>query len=214
MNKIEAKIVVVGDSSIGKTTCIHRFTTGVYDDTLVATIGVEYKCNTVYNDKGPVLFKIWDIAGQDRFKSIIPSVFKGVDIVIYMFDIQNKNSFDSIAENWIPSVKEHVNNPNLITLLVANKCECPLIDRKILNTDIKHLIRDHDFEKSNYYEISAKNGLNIKQMFKTLSIQYMQIHDKILLNSIDKDFIISSLEDDNYHKKNNDKIKKKLFCIV
>jgi len=98
-----AKIIIVGDSGVGKTNLLTKFCDGVYKDSYVATIGVDFKIKTVNVDCCKVKLQIWDTAGQERFRNITQTYYKGASGIILAYAMNNEQSFKNIA-GWLKQI--------------------------------------------------------------------------------------------------------------
>ncbi|ARF09964.1 Ras family GTPase [Indivirus ILV1] len=160
------KVIVVGDSGVGKSNIVNRFINNTFTNDAKSTIGIDFQVKTL--DLGPETIKIqiWDTAGQERFRSIHRSYYKYSSGIIIVFDLTNRQSFEHI-EKWIEEIEKSVDNnlKNIKFLLVGNKSD--LVEkRKVYDNDIKTLYGKFDFV---YVETSAKNNIGIKYGFYELA---------------------------------------------
>jgi len=95
------KIVIIGNSAVGKSSLLMRFTDDNFNESHLATIGVDFKFRILDVDGKVVKLQIWDTAGQERFRTITSAYYKGADAVIMVYDITNKTSFDEIENFWL-----------------------------------------------------------------------------------------------------------------
>ena len=182
-NTINIKTIIIGDTYSGKTSILNRYINRCFNPSFMATIGVDYYKNELIKKNTKYKFTIWDTSGQEKFNSIITSYYRDTGAVIFVFDLTNYNSFLNI-KNWIARVELFSHN-KLIKILVGNKCD--LRDNRI---DTNVIIRYCKHNNIEYIETSAKNNINIDEIFNSLSL------------SINK-YIFS----DNYNKKDNVGIK-------
>ena len=110
--------LLLGDSTVGKTSFLIRYTDEDFTDTLF-TIGIDSKIQKLKKNNRNITLKIYDTAGQERYRSIVQNYYKGADGIILMYDITNKNSFESI-EQWINNIKESSNYENIGLVIVGN----------------------------------------------------------------------------------------------
>lgn len=115
------KLIIVGDSGVGKTNILTKFTDGVFREDSKPTIGVELAIKTFIVEKMVIKTQIWDTAGQERFKTITASYYKGAHGIILVYDITDRQSFKDI-ENWLAEVDKY-GNENVVKLLVGNKSD-------------------------------------------------------------------------------------------
>lgn len=160
MSKIENKknkIVIIGDSNVGKTCIIERLINNSFDETK-PTIGACHYEKTVNDLK----LDIWDTAGQERFRSMIPMYYKGAKAVIITFDITSSESFEG-AKKWLNEIKENANDSFII--LVGNKTD--LEDSRVISKEFAD-----NFSKENnldYIETSAKDNVNVNNLFENIA---------------------------------------------
>merc|ERR1712226_36280 len=115
------KTLIIGNSCVGKSNILLRFSENVFHESFLPTIGVDFKIKNVdVNDK-LVKLHIWDTAGQERFKTITATYYKGAHGIILVYDITDRQSFQDI-ENWLEEIQKHA-SPNVAKLLVGNKCD-------------------------------------------------------------------------------------------
>jgi Ras-related protein Rab-8A len=97
------KVIIIGDSSVGKTNVLTRYCEGIFKDSYVATIGVDFKIKVLNIDDTRVKLQIWDTAGQERFRNITTTYFKGAAGIILVYSIDNYDSFRNI-NNWMKQI--------------------------------------------------------------------------------------------------------------
>ncbi len=152
------KVVIIGDSFVGKTSIINCLIMGNISDTK-PTIGSQHHKFTFTNKENrEINLDIWDTAGQERFKSIIPMYYKGAKAIIVVFDITNRDSFEG-AMKWIEEIEQ--NNKCTLIFLVANKIDI-IAKRTISEEMIKEYVEKKKIE---FLQCSAKDNLNIKEIF-------------------------------------------------
>ena len=115
------KLVFIGDQSVGKTSIISRFQFDTFDDHYQTTIGIDFVSKTVPVDDGTVRLQLWDTAGQERFRSLIPSYIRDSHVAVVVFDITNRESFESTAK-WIADVRAQ-RGSDVVIVLVGNKTD-------------------------------------------------------------------------------------------
>ena len=131
-NEIKIKVVLLGESGVGKTSIILRFINNIFSKNQVSTILATFSSKRIsYNDnKDIILYNIWDTAGQEKFRSIAKINYKDAGVIILVFDITNQNSFENIKEYWYPEVKENAPEHAIIALVAA---KCDLIEELEVN---------------------------------------------------------------------------------
>ena len=178
MAKIEdIKIITLGNSAVGKSSFILKYTDNVFSLDYLTTLGVDYKHKKIKLKNGKdVRLRIFDTAGQERFKSVSASFVKKVDGVILIYDIGEKDSFEAV-DNWIKSIRE-IGKDKLPIILVGNKCD--------LSDDKRQVSLKEGQDKANefnipFYETSCKEGINIKEVFEKLIDDIIEKGNKNLM---------------------------------
>lgn len=157
------KILIIGNSSVGKSNILLRYTDNVFNDSFLPTIGVDFKIKNMTVNNQRVKLNIWDTAGQERFKTITSTYYKGSHGIVLVYDITDRESFNNI-NNWINEVKRNASG-NVSMLLVGNKCD--LEDERVVSTK-----EGQEYAKAvgmSYLETSAKADLNIRETFNVLA---------------------------------------------
>lgn len=116
------KILILGDSSVGKSCILQRFSDNVFHVSHLPTIGVDFKIKTVHLHDKIVKLQIWDTAGQERFNTITESYYRTADGVLFVYDICNGKSFDNVAK-WFRNFEENTYENEVCKFLVGNKCD-------------------------------------------------------------------------------------------
>lgn len=116
-----AKVVIIGDSGVGKTNLMTKYCEGVFKESYVATIGVDFKLKDVEVDDLTVKLQVWDTAGQERFRNITQAYFKGAKAIILAYDITHADSFQNL-NSWTKQI-ETVTAEGVVKMLVATKCD-------------------------------------------------------------------------------------------
>lgn len=147
------KIIVIGDSGVGKTCLTYRFCAGKFPEKTEATIGVDFRERLVEIDGEKIKIQLWDTAGQERFrKSMVQHYYRNVHAVVFVYDVTNAASFRSLPA-WIEECKQHALGTEVPRILVGNKCD--LQDSVQVSTDVAQQFADaHSMP---LFETSAKN---------------------------------------------------------
>ena len=157
------KILLLGDSSVGKTCFLMRYTDNTFQEIHMSTIGLDYKLKNVQLDDGKMVkIQIWDTAGQDRFRSITKNYYKGAHGIIVMYDVTNRKSFDNVKA-WVEQIREEVSNKVSI-ILVGNKID-DVEGRKVTTEEGQKMADECGLS---FFECSAKSGDNIDHTFNEL----------------------------------------------
>jgi len=167
------KIVIIGESSVGKSSLLYRFQKGVMDPTITSTIGAAFSTKKMWIDKDNKMVKleIWDSAGQERYSAIVPRYFRGSHGIIIVYDVTDARSAEKIKTRWIPCLEAHFPKKLPVITLVGNKID--LIDeddhRKLLSVmeDLKH----HFDVPVICYFTSAITGENVQQLFQDFTLK-------------------------------------------
>lgn len=156
------KIIVVGDSGVGKTNLINRFASDKFDTNSKATIGVEFVYKTLKINKEVIKVEVWDTAGQERYRAITSSYYKGAKGAIIVYDITNEDSFNNV-ESWMNEVTKQ-GKTDMQFLLVGNKKDL-INDRKV--TEQKGIDKAKELNM-NLFEASALEKTNVNEAFNYL----------------------------------------------
>ena len=159
------KIVVIGDSGVGKSSICSRFANGVFDDRFVTTIGVDFEICTINLDADTAKLQIWDTAGQERFKSITSSYYRGAQGIIIVFDVTSWESFRNV-KTWLEEVDERIGD-GCIKLILGNKSDQQC--KREISFDVAKNYADN--LGIPYLETSAKNSTNVEQAFVNLAME-------------------------------------------
>jgi len=183
------KILLVGNSNVGKSSLFLRFVDEIWKENFVPTIGVDFKIKSIKINNKIIKLQIWDTAGQERFKSILSSYYKGANGILLLYDITNINSFKSLS-NWLIDIEKN-SSKNVKKILIGNKCDLNEL-RKIPINKGKEFADTYNMK---FIETSAKNNVNINECFNILG--------KELINNID---LKSNKKDKIFHLKDNENI--------
>ena len=169
------KVLLLGDSSVGKTCFLLRYCDKTFQDVHLSTISLDYRLKSMTLNSGKkVKLQIWDTAGQDRFRAITKNYYKGANGIILIYDVTNSQSYENV-KNWIFQIKEEA-NPNVIIYLVGNKIDVEDIERAVQTDDGQKIADEY---KLKFYEASAKTGINVNQIFEDLVEKIDEVYSKI-----------------------------------
>eukprot|EP00252_Welwitschia_mirabilis_P002284 TRINITY_DN1219_c0_g1_i1.p1 TRINITY_DN1219_c0_g1~~TRINITY_DN1219_c0_g1_i1.p1 ORF type:complete len:204 (+),score=44.75 TRINITY_DN1219_c0_g1_i1:57-668(+) len=157
------KILLVGDSAVGKSCLLLRFTEDSYAESYVSTIGVDFKIKTIELDGKTIKFQIWDTAGQERFKTVTSSYYRGAHGIIIVYDITDIDSFDHV-KNWLSEIERYTKD-GVDKILVGNKCD--LEEKRAVDQQIAKEFAES--EGIPFLETSAKDSTNVEQAFLTMA---------------------------------------------
>ena len=200
-NDINLKILILGDSAVGKTTLLLKYVDGYFPTMYVATIGVEYKIKKININGIDINLQIWDTAGQERFSGITKNFIKGADGIIYVYDITKKSSFDNLKK-WIFQSEE--TTEGFQKIIIGNKYD--LKDkRQVTNDSLKKFCQTRNIQGM---EISAKTDYNVHECFESLT--------KLIIKGKSKEQLINLYSEAGKNKGNkimgDNSIKSKKKC--
>ncbi|KAM6963169.1 ras-related protein Rab-3B [Aplochiton taeniatus] len=156
------KLLIIGNSSVGKTSFLFRYADDSFSNSFVSTVGIDFKVKTVYRNDKRVKLQIWDTAGQERYRTITTAYYRGAMGFILMYDITNEDSFNAV-QDWATQIKTY-SWDNAQVIMVGNKCD--MDEERVLPAEkAKHLADQLGFE---YFEASAKENINVRQVFERL----------------------------------------------
>ena len=154
-NVTRQKIIFVGDPGVGKTTIISRIMDNPFNDAYEPSIGVDFMSKTITYKGQSTKLQMWDTAGQEKYKGLIPSYVRNSSIVFIVYDVSNRSSFDNV-QNWLSFVK---NIEKTTMILCGNKID---LEREVETKEGQEIA---DKEGIKFFECSAKTNDNIKNMF-------------------------------------------------
>lgn len=169
------KLCIVGDGGVGKTSMVLRFTDNKFRENYLMTIGSNFAVKSVDLPEYPeysITFQIWDLAGQPRFDVVRPLFYRGAKAIIYVFDLTRKDSLENLM-NWKKEIEQNLDLKPCI--LVGNKLDlAKKVKIKVLTEEVEKI--KLKIQANSYFETSAKEGVNINEVFKECAI--------MILNSI------------------------------
>lgn len=194
------KIILIGDSGVGKSSLLQRYTDDVFTNVYSSTIGVDFRMKTIKFNGKIIKLQIWDTAGQERFRAIIGSYYRGADGIIICYDTTNYNSFNNV-KLWLNEIEKYYNNNDITKVIFGTK------------NDIKnnHIVNDESLNSLanatniKIYQTSAKNNNGVDFAFNHLISDLIEKHDlasKIKYNQ-NKNITVCT---------NDVKIKRKFCC--
>jgi len=157
------KLLLIGDSGVGKTCILFRFSDDAFNTTFISTIGIDFKIKTIELKGKKIKLQIWDTAGQERFHTITTSYYRGAMGIMLVYDITNQKSYENIAK-WLRNIDEHANE-DVEKMILGNKCD--MEDSRVVPKERGDAIaREHGIK---FMETSAKNNVNIERAFHELA---------------------------------------------
>ena len=154
------KLLLIGDSNVGKTSLLLRYLDNTFSDKYITTIGVEFKSKDITLNNKTYKIHIWDTAGQERYKSITRNFYKHAEGIIFVYDITNKTSFSNL-KNWISTAE---NEADFKIIIVGNKLDMES-RREVSIEQLKKLAKKKNCK---YFETSAKDNINVENLFLSI----------------------------------------------
>ncbi|KAM4678440.1 ras-related protein Rab-19 [Discoglossus pictus] len=192
------KIILIGDSNVGKTCVVHRFHSGVFTEKQQNTIGVDFMVRSLTIDGKKVKVQVWDTAGQERFRTITQSYYRSAHGAIIAYDITRRQTFESVP-HWIHEAEKY-GAANLMLMLIGNKTD--LEKRQVLFEEACTLAENHGLLA--VLETSAKESHNVEEVFVLMAKELiarntLQCHPDSPRNSfvLDSKPIIAPKEEKN-----------------
>ncbi|KAI7739744.1 hypothetical protein M8C21_000510 [Ambrosia artemisiifolia] len=178
------KIVLIGDSGVGKSNILSRFTRNEFSLESKSTIGVEFATRTLQVEGKTVKAQIWDTAGQERYRAITSAYYRGAVGAFLVYDITKKQSFENVTR-WLRELRDHA-DANIVLMLTGNKC------------DLKHLraVSEHDAqafaekEGLSFLETSALDAHNVEKAFQSILLDIYHVVSKKALAAQEAEYFV------------------------
>lgn len=157
------KLLLIGDSGVGKSCLLLRFSDDSFTPSFITTIGIDFKIRTIELDGKRIKLQIWDTAGQERFRTITTAYYRGAMGILLVYDVTDQKSFDNIR-NWIRNIEQHASE-GVNKILIGNKCD--MTDRRVVEPEKgMELAKEYGIK---FLETSAKTNVNVEQAFIDLA---------------------------------------------
>lgn len=157
------KLLLIGDSGVGKSCLLLRFSEDSFTPSFITTIGIDFKIRTIELDGKRIKLQIWDTAGQERFRTITTAYYRGAMGIILTYDVTDQRSFDNIR-TWIRNIEQHASE-GVNKILVGNKCD--ILDKKVISKEQGEALANEFGIK--FLETSAKSNIGVEEAFFTLA---------------------------------------------
>ncbi|EIE76545.1 hypothetical protein G6F57_007318 [Rhizopus arrhizus] len=157
------KLVLIGDSGVGKSNLLSRFTTNEFNLESKSTIGVEFATKNLEIDNHTVKAQIWDTSGQERYRAITGAYYRGAVGALLVYDITRQSSFQNV-QHWLKELRDHA-DPNIVIMLVGNKVDLSESSRQVTTEDGGSLAEQEGFL---FVETSALDATNVDKAFATV----------------------------------------------
>ena len=182
--EVNLKILVLGDTNVGKTSLILKYVDGFFPELFLATIGDDYKEKKIKMKGMNINLQIWDTCGQERYRSLSSTFIKSADGIIFVYDVTDVKTFQQIKYwmNQSDSLSNHFKK-----ILVGNKVDLPEEKWQVKKEKVIKYINE---QKMDVYETSAKNGKNVNEIFKAIT-------DLIISNMSNEEIIKKFSNNDN-----------------
>ncbi|VVU95520.1 Ras family [seawater metagenome] len=200
------KFILIGDSEVGKSAILSRFTNDTYNEDNPITIGVDFGAQTIEIDKKNIKLQIWDTAGQEKFSAIVNTYYRGAIGCLLVFDLTDRETFKSVKTKWLGELN-YLAHSKIIITLVGSKYD--KMNRQVSQQEAEDFAKENNFI---YIETSARLNLNVNLAFqKTAEI----ILNKIISGEIEVSnklgIRIGSFKKTNYFSSVNNEKKKCCF---
>ena len=191
------QLIMIGESSVGKTSLIRRYTKNLFNENHLETVGIEFNSKEENVNNKILKVKIWDTAGQEIFHSLTKNYYRKADGIIIVFDVSNKESFEKIHD-WIKSVHDNIDTYKEIQIIIVGNKNDMDEERQVTKEEG---IKISEYFEIPYFEASAKNGNGVRTFM-------MKIIGDIVNNKVNNR---SSFNIKNYYS-NIDDEKRTCFC--
>lgn len=158
------KLLLIGDSGVGKSCLLLRFSDDSFTTSFITTIGIDFKIRTVELDGKRIKLQIWDTAGQERFRTITTAYYRGAMGILLVYDVTDESSFNNIR-NWIRNIEQHASD-NVNKILVGNKADMDESKRAVPTSKGQALADEYGIK---FFETSAKTNFNVEQVFFSIA---------------------------------------------
>jgi small GTP-binding protein len=184
------KLLLIGNAYVGKTLIVQKFIDNSFSKSTVSTIGVDLQSKIIDINGKKVKYLIWDTAGEDRMKTMTYSYYRGCHVILVVFDVTERKSFQNVT-TWVECIDKFA-KANVLKFLVGNKTD--LEDKRIVTYDEgKKLAEDNGLK---YYEISALTIKGLHEMFEDIAKEYVEIYEQKQY----KNFQLKKLQEKNKKK--------------
>lgn len=167
MEKLQTRVAILGNPSVGKTCILERFTTSSFPKDTVPTIGTAFKSFTFPINEKLVELHIFDCAGNERFNTLLPIYLRGIDSVVLVYSVSDSNSQKDVLKRWYDFVKQH---PIVRLYLVGNKSDLEEVRLSGFDGDFHNLYKlIPDLKQIHVFKTSAKTGTGIDELFSQIA---------------------------------------------
>ena len=169
----EIKLVLVGHQFVGKTCIVRMATTGIFDEDTISTLGASYTSKTITANNKEIRLQIWDTAGQERYRAMTPMYYRGAQVALVVYSVDNLESFQAI-DQWIESLRESA-DPNIIIFIAGNKADLEE-SRAVTQQQGEEKAKQHG---AHFTEVSAKTGMGVDDLFNDIANTFLEKNEKL-----------------------------------
>ncbi|KAL0055152.1 hypothetical protein WJX82_007852 [Trebouxia sp. C0006] len=162
------KLLLIGDSGVGKSCLLLRFSEDSFTSSFITTIGIDFKIKKIMLDNKWIKLQIWDTAGQERFRTITSAYYRGAMGILLVYDVTDDASFNNIR-NWMRNIEQHASD-NVNKVLVGNKCDMDESKRVVPYSKGQALADEFGIQ---FFETSAKSNLKVDEVFNSVAKDVM-----------------------------------------
>merc|ERR1711908_213804 len=157
------KLLLIGDSGVGKSCLLCRYSDDVFNSNFITTIGIDFKIRTIELDGAKIKLQIWDTAGQERFRTITQAYYRGAMGILLVYDVTDDKTFNNIR-TWMRNIEQHANE-QVVKILLGNKSDMP--EKKMVTKEQgEQLAKEFDIQ---FFETSAKTNENVEEAFTAIA---------------------------------------------
>jgi len=202
----KCQLLIIGDSTVGKTSILSRFVDGTFNSNYLATVGLENVTKDEIIDDKTIRIKIWDTAGQERYKSLTKSFFRNAEGVMLVYDVTNLETYENL-KFWLQSIQNNMSSDmgEIPVVIIGNKIDCD--EREVNTEEAEKFWKEKGYP---YFETSAKTGENIDTTIKYLVKKVINIKEGIKEDENENNNI--KLDKNEVNKNNNNEETKKCGC--
>jgi Ras-related protein Rab-8A len=168
---MQVKLLLIGESGVGKTCLLLRYANESFSPTFITTIGIDFKIKNIQVDNKRIKLQIWDTAGQERFRTITTSYFRGAQGILLVYDVTDRHSFIAI-KTWSQQIKLHADS-EVNKILLGNKCD-QKEHRQVSYEEGESLAKSQNMK---FFETSAKTDINVEEAFLSIA---RDVKDRLL----------------------------------
>ncbi|XP_074575572.1 ras-related protein Rab11B-like [Curcuma longa] len=200
------KVVLIGDSGVGKSNLLSRFSRNEFSLESKSTIGVEFATRTIRVDDKVIKAQIWDTAGQERYRAITSAYYRGAVGALVVYDISRNMTFDNV-ERWLKELRDHTDS-NIVIMLVGNKADLRHLRAVLTETAKSFAERENTF----FMETSALESMNVDTAFTEVLAEIHRVTSKKALDASDNTVMLPKGQTININSDDVSAVKKAGCC--